>query len=553
LPAGQILRLPANANRSLRYDNPTNSKEHFYVEARRLKGRGTKLPDEGLMVWHIDENGDNAYWQTSAVRHYKVSLEQADGKADLENGRATGPGDLFHANYADAFGPSTKPNSNWWSGAVSAFRLTSIGAVADTMSLVWSGGASLPLWPAATATGSKPGLNVAYLEGTWTGLPVVTMSNILKRGTATAIGPAFAGGKATNYALAYDGFFAAPTTGVYTFTATADGAARIWLDTLLQVDLVAGGAKTFSVNLAQGAHVFRAVYAHGVSGAPTFALAVSGGNLASGTVPASVWINDGTGVYASDAAPVSYASRGLRYAYYEGAWTAQPTFAGLKPVRTGLASALTATGAGATRAKDWGVVYKGWIKVDKLGNYLFTLASGDGSRISLDGAPAVDNSGSHASKAVSAAWRLWPGYHSIQIEYYQHAYPAGLDVKLAALGGAAANLPLSMLFNDSAKGLSPQGAPGDGRIAGWSTIETENVISVRLRGNAMDVAVPPGYQGPVQLDLVDLQGRVENTISAFSEGDGESLRLSIPNGSRLAVVRLRLSDRTLSRVVSVAR
>lgn len=550
-PTGQILRLPANSNRNLRYDNPLNPKEHFYVEARRMKGRSALLPDEGLVVWHIDENGDNANWRTATVKHYKVSLEQADARQDLERGRATGAGDLFHAGYADAFGPATAPNSNWWSGAASAFRLTSIGPVSDTMSLVWSGGASLPLWPAVKLSRTKAGLNLLYQEVASPVLPTFQAGGATKRGTATGIAATVAGGRATNYALSYDGFFFAPVAGIYTFGLGSDGPAKLWLDTALRVDLPAGGDASFTVNLAQGAHVFRTDYVHGTATA-RLALTVSGGNLNKGVVPATVWGNDATGLYANEPAPVSWTSRGLRSAYYEGTWTALPNFAALTPIRTGLASSLSATGAGATRTKDWGVVYKGWIKVDKLGSYVFLLTSGDGSRLTLDGAVAVENGGSHAVKGVSAAVRLWPGYHSIRLEYYQHAYATGLDLKMSSLGGAYAALPLSLLYNDSAAGLAPQSAPED-EGPGLSSTMTENTMSLRLQGRDLDAVVPVGYQGPVQVDLIDLRGRTVASRSGFAYGEGPAVRLVAPTGERLLAVRMRLLDRIFVQVAPLPR
>src|SRR5262245_38639690 len=55
-----------------------SGREYFLVENRRRAGRDAALPDEGLALWHIDEDGDNSSEQMTADHHYECSLEQAD-------------------------------------------------------------------------------------------------------------------------------------------------------------------------------------------------------------------------------------------------------------------------------------------------------------------------------------------------------------------------------------------------------------------------------------------------------------------------------------------
>jgi M6 family metalloprotease-like protein len=60
------------------------SKEYFMIENYRRTGRRSDGPGNGLLIWHIDETGDNRYEQMTSDKHYMVSVEQADGAYHLE-------------------------------------------------------------------------------------------------------------------------------------------------------------------------------------------------------------------------------------------------------------------------------------------------------------------------------------------------------------------------------------------------------------------------------------------------------------------------------------
>ncbi len=125
----------ANSFAAHRFSNLQNLNEYFLIESRLKTGRNASLPDEGLLIWHIDRYGRNNYEQMKPSRHYQVSVEQADGMFDLENRFSGGdPNDLFHADGNDSFGGHTQPNSRWWSGRESGLAVTNISAVGSTMS-----------------------------------------------------------------------------------------------------------------------------------------------------------------------------------------------------------------------------------------------------------------------------------------------------------------------------------------------------------------------------------------------------------------------------------
>lgn len=101
-----------------------NADEYFLLENRHRQGRDIGLPDSGLAIWHIDENGSNNNEQGTAAQHYECELEQADGKRELEfNVNHGGPGDLFSISTNNRFDDNSVPNSRWWDGTVSGLGI----------------------------------------------------------------------------------------------------------------------------------------------------------------------------------------------------------------------------------------------------------------------------------------------------------------------------------------------------------------------------------------------------------------------------------------------
>jgi M6 family metalloprotease-like protein len=144
---GTVFTVSANSVSVFRYKNVSNSAESFYIEALRRTGRGTTFPDEGLAVWHIDTKGSNNYQDMTLARHYQSSLEQADGRFDLENNANSGDTtDLFTQSQGASFSDLSLPGAKWWNGAPSGLVISEISASGDTMSF------RLGTAPAGTAT-----------------------------------------------------------------------------------------------------------------------------------------------------------------------------------------------------------------------------------------------------------------------------------------------------------------------------------------------------------------------------------------------------------------
>jgi M6 family metalloprotease-like protein len=110
--------------------------EYFIIENRQRSGRDAALPDSGIAIWHADETGSNDFEAMDADVHYECSLEQADGRFDLESmANAGDAGDLYAAPRRRTFGAATVPSSHWWDGSASGLEITDISASGPTMTV----------------------------------------------------------------------------------------------------------------------------------------------------------------------------------------------------------------------------------------------------------------------------------------------------------------------------------------------------------------------------------------------------------------------------------
>lgn len=108
--------------------------EYMIMENRQKTGRDTFLPDAGLAIFHVDENGSNNNEQMTPALHYECALVQADNRFDLEKNNNAGDGDdLYSSPTKTEFSDSTSPNSKWWDGSNSGLRITDVSASGAVM------------------------------------------------------------------------------------------------------------------------------------------------------------------------------------------------------------------------------------------------------------------------------------------------------------------------------------------------------------------------------------------------------------------------------------
>ncbi len=139
LAPGSSFPVSAGANDFLIHAK--NSTEYFIIENRRQAGRDAALPDAGLLIWHVDENGSNSNEQMSAAQHYELSLEQADNHFDLEHGANQGDSsDLYGSPDTQMFADASTPNSKWWDGSASGLDIVAVSAPGPIVTVKTNGG-----------------------------------------------------------------------------------------------------------------------------------------------------------------------------------------------------------------------------------------------------------------------------------------------------------------------------------------------------------------------------------------------------------------------------
>lgn len=67
----------------------------------------------------------------------------------------------------------------------------------------------------------------------------------------------------------------------------------------------------------------------------------------------------------------------------------------------------------------YGIVYRGSFWISWPGNYLFTLASDDGSKLFIDRRPVINDDYAHPANPVQQGVHLNPGRHGLRLEYFE--------------------------------------------------------------------------------------------------------------------------------------
>lgn len=118
---------------------------------------------------------------------------------------------------------------------------------------------------------------------------------------------------------------------------------------------------------------------------------------------------------------------GLDYAYFEGSWLSLPSLDGQMPVKTGHIFDLSFEPAG-PREENFALLFKGYLDIEKPGEYTFTMIVDDGALLIIDGQEVVRNDGLFWILENSGRIHLEAGRHLIQLAYFQKTGDRRLDI-----------------------------------------------------------------------------------------------------------------------------
>jgi len=148
----------------------------------------------------------------------------------------------------------------------------------------------------------------------------------------------------------------------------------------------------------------------------------------------------------------------LEYRYFEGNWTTLPRFSELKPEATGEAVDLDL--GVAPRKDQFGLQFRGFLRIDRAGAYTFHLRSDDGSRLAIDDKVVAENDGIHPAAEKSGIAELAAGMHRLVVDYFDGGGQAELGLEYEGAGLARQDVaPALALKADAPRPTEPAKPP----------------------------------------------------------------------------------------------
>src|SRR5262249_5337096 len=98
----------------------------------------------------------------------------------------------------------------------------------------------------------------------------------------------------------------------------------------------------------------------------------------------------------------------------------------------------------------YAIKFDGVFKLDRDGEYQFTLHSDDGSKLWVDGQLVVDNDGIHAPAAKSGKAKLTKGVHKVLVGFIQAGGGAELEVHIETPGAGGTDCAALVAVSEAA-------------------------------------------------------------------------------------------------------
>lgn len=137
-------------------------------------------------------------------------------------------------------------------------------------------------------------------------------------------------------------------------------------------------------------------------------------------------------------------THGVAYRYYEGRMKHTSHIADRMLRSEGTMANLDITGAPAD--DHFAYRFRTMLRVPERGVYRFHTYSDDGSVVRIDGRTVVDNDGGHSPRYREGLIALEPGFHNLEVDYFEDYMGQTLTVGLTSLNRPTAPLPDSLLY-----------------------------------------------------------------------------------------------------------
>ena len=356
------------------------------------------------------------------------------------------------------------------------------------------------------------GLNYQYFEGEWVKLPQFTTLKVQKQGQVTDFDLSVRE-QEEHFGILYYGEIQIDKAGAYTFYTKSDDGSTLYINGKLVVDndgLHSPRERSGKVQLSAGRHQIEVHFFERRIG-QVLEVRYECDGLKKQRIPETkLYPAERTQAPTPAPAPVlSDATPGLRYAYYEGRWSKLPAFENLKVIKNGVLANFSLSPA--RQDRYFGLVFTGYIKVEKNGKYTFYTTSDDGSQLYINGQQLVDNDGLHAARERSGRVQLSSGYHKIEVRYFENAYAENLAVSYQGPGVSKQTIPDAVLFLNrpsGAKTTVATPAKNSGR-APESLQSGQQQVSIYPNPSHGVVNVQLGVQeDPVTIQVKNLTGHV---------------------------------------------
>ncbi len=130
---------------------------------------------------------------------------------------------------------------------------------------------------------------------------------------------------------------------------------------------------------------------------------------------------------------------GIDYELYEGLFKSTKDLDSQKSVARGVVNSFGLPEA--SSSKPFGLIMRGYLKIDKPGIYRFYLKSDDGSTLSIGNREVVNHDGEHSSTEKSGETALGKGWHPYELRYFDAGGAKSLGVSWSASGMPKETIP----------------------------------------------------------------------------------------------------------------